>query len=99
WASSRTRSTRRTTRRGATIPERDARRTQRRRRAARVSLAGALAVLVLKIVAWWTSGSVGLLSDAAESTVNVVAGLTLLLALRLAHEPPDFEHPYGHEKV
>ena len=70
-----------------------------RRRAARISLAGAVLVLGLKVAAWWTTGSVGLLSDAAESTVNVVAALTLLLALRVSRTPPDFEHPYGHEKV
>lgn len=71
----------------------------RRRRAARVSLTGAFAVLALKVGAWLATGSVGLLSDAAESTVNVVAALTLVLALRLSRTPPDFEHPYGHEKV
>lgn len=71
----------------------------RRRRAARASLVGAFAVLALKIAAWLWTGSVGLLSDAAESTVNVVAALTLVAALRLSRAPPDFEHPYGHEKV
>ena len=70
-----------------------------RRRAARVSLIGAFVVLGLKVAAWWTTDSVGLLSDAAESSVNVVAALTLLLALRVSRAPPDYEHPYGHEKV
>lgn len=70
-----------------------------RRRAARLGLLGAVAVLALKAGAWWTTGSVGLLSDAAESTVNVVAALTVLLALRVSRTPPDYEHPYGHEKV
>lgn len=69
------------------------------RRAAAVSLAGAVLVLLLKTVAWLATGSVGLASDAAESLVNVVAGVTLLAAVRLARTPPDFEHPYGHEKV
>ncbi len=69
------------------------------RRAAIVSLLGAVLVLALKAVAWLTTGSVGLASDAAESIVNVVAGVTLLAAVRLARTPPDFEHPYGHEKV
>lgn len=71
----------------------------RRRRAARLSLIGAFAVLALKLAAWLATGSVSLLSDAAESTVNVVAALTLVLALRLSRTPPDYEHPYGHEKV
>ncbi|MDZ7801684.1 MAG: cation diffusion facilitator family transporter [Trueperaceae bacterium] len=70
-----------------------------RLRAARLSLVGAVVVLALKVIAWLATGSVGLASDAAESTVNVVAGFTLLLALRLARTPPDYEHPYGHEKV
>lgn len=71
----------------------------RRRRAARLSLIGAFGVFALKLVAWLATGSVGLLSDAAESTVNVVAALSLVLALRLSRAPPDYEHPYGHEKV
>ncbi|NBC96683.1 MAG: cation diffusion facilitator family transporter [Deinococcus-Thermus bacterium] len=69
------------------------------RRAATVSLVGAVVVLVLKTGAWLTTGSVGLASDAAESIVNVVAGVTLVMAVRLARTPPDFQHPYGHQKV
>lgn len=72
---------------------------KRRRRAARFSLIGAFVVLALKLFAWLATGSVGLMSDAAESTINVVAALTLVLALRLSRAPPDYEHPYGHEKV
>lgn len=70
-----------------------------RQRAARLSLSGAALVLALKVVAWLMTGSVGLASDAAESTVNVVAAVALLAALRLARTPPDYQHPYGHEKV
>lgn len=70
-----------------------------RQRAARLSLLGAVLVLALKVVAWLMTGSVGLASDAAESTVNVVAAVALLAALRLARTPPDYQHPYGHEKV
>jgi cation diffusion facilitator family transporter len=69
------------------------------RQAATVSLAGAAVVLSLKTGAWLATGSVGLASDAAESIVNVVAGVTLVLAVRLARTPPDFQHPYGHQKV
>lgn len=69
------------------------------RRAATISLVGAAAVLVAKTLAWALTGSVGLASDAAESIVNVVAALTLLAAIRLARTPPDYQHPYGHEKI
>jgi len=83
----------------ATIAEgRRARRVQRAR-AARLSLAGALLVLALKGAAWALTGSVSLLSDAAESLVNVVAAVSVIAALRLAARGPDFEHPYGHQKA
>ena len=69
------------------------------RRAATISLVGAIAVLALKTVAWGLTGSVGLASDAAESIVNLIAATTLVVAIRLARTPPDFQHPYGHEKI
>ena len=64
-----------------------------------VSLAVAVGVLALKLVAWRVSGSLALLSDAAESLVNVLAGITLVYALRLSASPPDYRHPYGHRKI
>jgi cation diffusion facilitator family transporter len=70
-----------------------------RARAARVSLVGALVVVALKLVAWRVTGSVSLLSDAAESFVNVASALALIAAVRLAARPADFEHPYGHQKA
>lgn len=68
-------------------------------RAAAVSLAGAILVLALKFGAFLLTGSVSLLSDAAESVVNVLAAVVLLIALRLAGQPADYEHPYGHQKA
>lgn len=68
-------------------------------RAALVSLAGALLVLGLKAAAFFLTGSVSLLSDAAESIVNVLAALVLVLATRVASQPADYEHPYGHQKA
>lgn len=56
-------------------------------------------MLGLKVAAWLVTGSVGLLSDAAESLVNVVAAVALILALRWAALGPDREHPYGHQKA
>ena len=65
----------------------------------RVSLAVALAVLALKTLAWALSGSVGLMSDALESGVNVAAALFGVLMLRLAAQPADAGHPFGHGKA
>jgi cation diffusion facilitator family transporter len=56
-------------------------------------------VLAAKVLAFALTGSVALLSDAAESLVNVAAGVSVFLALRLAARPPDYEHPYGHAKA
>ena len=53
----------------------------------------------MKTLAWVLTGSVGLASDAAESIVNVIAAVTLLAAIRVSRTPPDYQHPYGHEKV
>ena len=68
-------------------------------RAALVSLGGALLVLGLKAAAYFLTGSVSLLSDAAESIVNVLAAAVLLFATRVARRPADYEHPYGHQKA
>lgn len=64
-----------------------------------LSLALALIVLVFKAGAYFLSGSVALLSDAAESLVNVAAALAVMLSLHIAQQPPDYEHPYGHRKA
>ncbi|NOD62151.1 MULTISPECIES: cation diffusion facilitator family transporter [unclassified Ruegeria] len=58
-----------------------------------------IAVLALKLLAWWLTGSVALLSDAMESTVNVVAALLAYFAVRIANIPPDENHPFGHKKA
>lgn len=68
-------------------------------RAARLSLLVALWVLGLKAWAYLLTGSVALLSDALESTVNVAAALLALLAIRFAQRPPDETHPFGHSKA
>lgn len=64
-----------------------------------LSVVTSVSVLGIKTAAWWVSGSVGLLSDAAESIVNVVASGTTLLLLRWASAPEDEEHPFGHDKA
>ena len=50
-----------------------------------------LAVLALKLLAWWMTGSVALLSDALESTVNVATALAALIAIRVAAMPADHQ--------
>lgn len=68
-------------------------------RVAAASVAIALLVLVLKVMAWWLTGSVALLADALESVVNVAAATAALAAVRYAAMPPDANHPYGHAKA
>lgn len=63
------------------------------------SLVVGLAVLGLKALAWWLTGSVALLSDALESTVNLATALAALIAIRVAAVPADANHPYGHHKA
>jgi cation diffusion facilitator family transporter len=64
-----------------------------------LSIGAATATIVLKAAAWRITGSVGLLSDALESGVNLVAALAAFWALTLAAKPADREHPYGHFKA
>lgn len=64
-----------------------------------LSVAAALATITLKTLAWQLTGSVGLLSDALESLVNLAAALLALSMLRLAASPPDAEHHYGFSKA
>jgi cation diffusion facilitator family transporter len=63
------------------------------------SVAIAILVLLLKLGAWWVTGSVALLADALESVVNVAASAAALLAIRFSALPPDANHPYGHTKI
>lgn len=64
-----------------------------------LSIAAALVTITLKAGAWLLTGSVGLLSDAAESVVNLVAAVVALIALRVAIKPPDKNHNFGHSKA
>lgn len=74
-------------------------RTESLARYAWLSIAAAMATIGLKTAAWWTTGSVGLLSDAIESLVNLAAALVALWMLKLAERPPDEEHAYGYSKA
>jgi cation diffusion facilitator family transporter len=64
-----------------------------------LSIAAAVTTIALKTVAWALTGSVGLLSDAAESVVNLVAAIFALIIVQWAARPPDEDHAYGHEKA
>ncbi|WP_269932525.1 cation diffusion facilitator family transporter [Aminobacter sp. HY435] len=57
------------------------------------------AVMGLKFVAWWLTGSVALYSDALESIVNVVAAMAAFWAIKVSHKPADHDHQYGHHKA
>lgn len=58
-----------------------------------------LVLFALKLAAWYITSSVAILTDALESTVNVVASFVGLYSLMLSAKPRDVEHPYGHGKV
>ena len=64
-----------------------------------LSIAAAVLTITLKTSAYLLTGSVGLLSDALESLVNLVAAIGALIALSLAERAPDEEHAYGYEKA
>ena len=64
-----------------------------------LSIAAAVVTIALKTAAWKLTGSVGLLSDAAESVVNLVAALIALWALTVAAKPPDPTHDFGYSKA
>lgn len=64
-----------------------------------LTVVAALTTLVLKSGAAWVTGSMGLFSDALESIVNLVTGVTLVVLLKIAKAPPDSNHPYGHDKA
>ena len=59
----------------------------------------AVLVLGLKLVAWWLTGSVALLSDALESLVNVGGAVMAWMAVHYAKRPADAGHPFGHYKA
>jgi len=64
-----------------------------------LSVGAAVVTIGLKTGAWLLTDSVGLLSDAAESLVNLVAAIVALATLHFATQPPDPQHRYGHEKA
>jgi cation diffusion facilitator family transporter len=65
----------------------------------RASIVVALLTIALKTLAWWITDSVGLLSDAMESLVNLASAVFALLMVTIARRPADADHPYGHHKA
>ena len=63
------------------------------------SICVAIATITLKTLAWYVTGSVGLLSDALESFVNLASAIFALIMVTIAQRPADLEHPYGHHKA
>jgi cation diffusion facilitator family transporter len=64
-----------------------------------LSILAAFTTIALKSYAYWLTDSVGLLSDALESLINLVAAVIMLIALSISARPPDDGHAYGHEKI
>ncbi len=64
-----------------------------------ISIAAAIATITLKSIAYLLTGSVGLLSDAAESLVNLMGACIALAMLTIAARPPDEDHLFGHDKA
>lgn len=62
-------------------------------------LAVGITLFVLKMTAWYLTRSMAILTDALESTINVVSGMVGLYSLLLSARPKDSNHPYGHGKV
>lgn len=70
-----------------------------RNTAAWISLSVSTFVFGLKVTAYYMTNSTAVLSDALESTVNVVAAFVALIVLRVVSQPADEDHPYGHGKL
>ncbi len=64
-----------------------------------VSIAVAVVTIVMKTLAWYITDSVGLLSDAMESFVNLASAIFALMMVIVAQRPADDDHPYGHHKA
>ena len=64
-----------------------------------ISIAASVTTIILKLAAYHVTDSVGLLSDAMESFINLAAGIVALVMITIAEIPPDREHPFGHSKA
>ena len=58
-----------------------------------------LILFIIKLIAWWLTNSVAILTDTLEYTINVASGLMGLYSLYISSKPKDYNHPYGHGKI
>src|SRR5580765_2820008 len=72
---------------------------QEKRAVAGHSVLAAMAITVLKVVVGVTTGSLGILSEAAHSALDLIAAVITLLSVRVSDKPADADHQYGHGKV
>lgn len=79
--------------------ERESLAEREKRRASLISLLAVLALIVLKVVVGLATGSLAILAQAADSVLDLVASVLAFFAVRVADQPPDASHPYGHGKV
>jgi len=70
-----------------------------RNKAAWISFLASVFIFGMKVAAYYYTNSTAVLSDALESTVNVVASAVALIVVRIASKPADEDHPYGHGKL
>jgi cation diffusion facilitator family transporter len=71
----------------------------RKKQVAIVAIFGGVAILLIKLLAYFVSNSVALLSDALESIVNIAASGLMLFSVWLSEKPADDSHNYGHQKI
>jgi cation diffusion facilitator family transporter len=70
-----------------------------KRRAAYIAILGGVTILLVKLLAYFISNSVALLSDALESIVNIAASGLMLFSVWVSEKPADESHNYGHQKI
>src|SRR5512136_379964 len=70
-----------------------------KKQAALIAIIGGVAIFGIKLLAYFLSNSVALLSDALESTVNIAASVLMLFSVYVSGKPADDSHNYGHQKV
>ena len=71
----------------------------RKKQAAVIAVVGGISVLGIKLLAFFISNSIALLSDALESIVNIVASVLMLFSIYVSEKPADDSHNYGHQKI
>jgi len=67
--------------------------------AAKLLISAVIGLIILKVVVGWLTGSISILAQAADSLLDLFAGIITFSAIRIAAKPADVEHPYGHGKV